>query len=200
MGDQAVRAAKANEYWNVLPEISQLKRHQRLEHLLAALGEPANLADEWRPFRDMLLTRQEAEELQTKYPKKVRQPLEQKWSFFFHLGEVPILRILTRHLERLGRRTGLVRVNIHNAILGSQARGRGWRAWIFREVGSLAEVYKPPTSRPDPRSPAHIVAPRPGHLDQGILGDEKRGRRKGGKRERTALILAFNATLCLSPS
>jgi hypothetical protein len=79
-GTAADRSARANEYWEVLPAITRLKRHQRAQQLLAALDKPD--ADEWRPIRELMLDPSEVAALQAKYPKTHRQQVEHKWSFF----------------------------------------------------------------------------------------------------------------------
>ena len=79
-GTPVDRAERANEYWEVLPDISCLKKHQRAEQMLAALDNPD--ADEWRPIREILLDPDELAALRATYPKAVRQQFEHKWSFF----------------------------------------------------------------------------------------------------------------------
>jgi len=78
-GTDDARAEKTKEYWDVLPDISRLKRHQRVDRFLAVVDNPE--ADEWRPLRDLRRDQGEFEELQGAYPKKLRQPIEQRWSF-----------------------------------------------------------------------------------------------------------------------
>lgn len=70
---------KITEYYEILPQIARLKRHHRLSILLEAQENPQ--ADEWKPFRDLLLSKVEREAIASRYPRKMRQCLEEKWSF-----------------------------------------------------------------------------------------------------------------------
>lgn len=70
---------KFDEYWEQLYDIAQIREHQKSLHLLSIIGDDTN--QEWKPIRDKLLPKEELENLQQKYPKKVKQALEQKWSF-----------------------------------------------------------------------------------------------------------------------
>ena len=74
------RANRVREYYYDLPEISRLKRHDRASSILSSVEDP--VADEWRPLRDLVLSQAEVEALRSKFPRKQRQALEQKWSFF----------------------------------------------------------------------------------------------------------------------
>lgn len=79
VGDEEERKNKVKEYWDDLPEVTRIKRHQRLEEFLSKVDDQN--ADEWKPFRDLLIPSAELDLLKTKYPRKTRQQLEQKWSF-----------------------------------------------------------------------------------------------------------------------
>ncbi len=70
---------KFDEYWEYLYEIALIKEHQKSSHLLSLIDEDTSL--EWKPIRDKLLPKEEFEQLQQKYPKKLKRYLEQKWSF-----------------------------------------------------------------------------------------------------------------------
>jgi hypothetical protein len=78
-GSDSERHQKLKEFDNDFAAFGQIRRHQRLKEVLSVVGNPD--ADEWRPFRDLLLTEAQLEELQKRYPKAVRQKLNQKWSF-----------------------------------------------------------------------------------------------------------------------
>lgn len=79
IGDHVDRAQKLKEFDDDLSELGRLRRHKRLEEFLAVVENPD--ADEWRPFREMLLTPEAVAQLQRDYPRKNRQLIEQKWSF-----------------------------------------------------------------------------------------------------------------------
>lgn len=79
VGSQEERETKLNEYWEDLPEINRIKRHLRVEEFLAKV-EKSNL-EEWKPLQDMLLDSDELSDLQNRYPRKMRQQIEQKWAF-----------------------------------------------------------------------------------------------------------------------
>jgi|ERR1017187_2274207 hypothetical protein len=79
IGTEAERKIKIEEFDTHLAAFGQMKRHQRLEEFLAIVDDPN--ADEWKPFRDMLLTNDRLAEFREAYPRKTRQQLEQKWSF-----------------------------------------------------------------------------------------------------------------------
>jgi hypothetical protein len=79
IGDETERKQKLHEFADVLFEMSALKRNSRLEEILKVLQDPN--ADEWRPFREMLLSPGSIAALKTKYPRDVRRAVEQRWSF-----------------------------------------------------------------------------------------------------------------------
>ena len=78
-GSDSERSEKLVEFDNDFAAIGQIKRHQRLKDLLSVVENPD--ADEWRPFRNLLLSEERHEELQKRYPKALRQKLNHKWSF-----------------------------------------------------------------------------------------------------------------------
>ncbi len=83
VGNENEREIKLREYWDDLPEINRIKRHLRIQEFLAKVdgsGENSG-ADEWKPLRDMLLNLDELNDLQSRYPRKSRQQIEQKWAF-----------------------------------------------------------------------------------------------------------------------
>ena len=86
--DAQERAARVSEYYDDLPEMGRLRTHERLSTLLSTVSDPA--ADQWRPFRDLILSDEEAIRLRDRYPRKERQALEQKWAF------LPIAEALSR--------------------------------------------------------------------------------------------------------
>jgi hypothetical protein len=70
---------RADEYLTVIPEMQMIGDHKRFEAFLAIVDDPS--ANEWRPFRELLLSDLELKALETKYPRKYRQQLDHKWSF-----------------------------------------------------------------------------------------------------------------------
>lgn len=79
VGNADEQQIKLREYWDDLPEINRIKRHLRVKDFLSVMGDPAG--DEWKPLRDLLLDPDELNDLQSRYPRKLRQQIEQKWSF-----------------------------------------------------------------------------------------------------------------------
>lgn len=78
-GNENEQEIKLQEYWDDLPEVNRMKRHLRVREFLSKVENSE--ADEWRPLRDMLLSSDELSDLQNRYPRKIRQQIEQKWSF-----------------------------------------------------------------------------------------------------------------------
>ena len=70
---------KFNEYDVALPNATRLKKHDRVQGLLAAIEHPED--DEWQALRELLLSDSEVTRLQSKYPRVQRKLIEQKWSF-----------------------------------------------------------------------------------------------------------------------
>ena len=70
---------KVTEYDDILPEIARLKRHHRLKAFLDIVEDPN--ADEWRAFQEILLSETESEAIRARFPKRIRQAVEEKWSF-----------------------------------------------------------------------------------------------------------------------
>lgn len=70
---------KVHEYDDVMPASTQLKRHDRLSQFLSVVNNPN--ADEWRPYRDLLLNQQDERNIRDQHPKVMRKEVERKWSF-----------------------------------------------------------------------------------------------------------------------
>lgn len=83
---------KAKEYWEILPEIARLSRHQRASNLLNTYDD-ANYRLK-RPISEQILTPEEEKELRERYPKSYRKKLAQKWSF------MEIAKHLTQHKKK----------------------------------------------------------------------------------------------------
>lgn len=79
IGSDAERDEKVKEYWEDLPEITRMKRHRRASEILDMVDNPS--AVEWRSLKDLLVDSAELDSLRVKYPRSLRQKLEQKWSF-----------------------------------------------------------------------------------------------------------------------
>lgn len=70
---------KAREYWEIMPEIAELKRNERLKAFLAILDDPDSPA--WIPYQQLLLPDDVIAQINAKYEKKTRDQLIRKWSF-----------------------------------------------------------------------------------------------------------------------
>ena len=70
---------KTKEYWEILPGMARLTRHQRAADLLDVFDGRDSTVQ--RPIVDLLLTAEEEKELRGSYSRKKRRTLLQKWSF-----------------------------------------------------------------------------------------------------------------------
>ncbi len=71
---------KAVEYWEILPDYSSIRRHEKLQSFLGTIGNPDS--DEWLPFKKLLLSNDDIEKLRNGTNRKERKNLEQQWSLF----------------------------------------------------------------------------------------------------------------------
>jgi len=69
---------RLKEYWEDLSEINSLKASEQGRKNLRAYGESEL---HYLAYAPMVLSEEEEERLRVKWPRKVRQQLEQKWSF-----------------------------------------------------------------------------------------------------------------------
>lgn len=100
IGDEPSLKTKFNEYYNDLSEITRLKRSQRLKQFLATVSN--SQSNEWEPFRDLVLSDEDVEDLETRYPRNARKQMEHRWSFHsivnsFHKSGINGLELF-RHL------------------------------------------------------------------------------------------------------
>ncbi len=100
VGNETTNQTRFDEYYNQLPEINRLKRNHRLTDFLAQLPNPDE--DEWKPFRDLLLSAKDEEQLETLYPRSARKQMEHRWSFHsiansFYESGIPELALF-KHL------------------------------------------------------------------------------------------------------
>ena len=79
VGNKEDIKAKFSEFAGDLSEINSLKRHKRLSEFLAHAPDADSYL--WKPFRDLLLSDEELQRLETSHPKAKRRILEQRWSF-----------------------------------------------------------------------------------------------------------------------
>lgn len=80
MGSPEDQKRKAEEYWNIMPEMARLSRHHRATKILKAIDNEKEMLM-LRPIRDLTIDDIEVETLKNKYSRKERQQLAQKWSF-----------------------------------------------------------------------------------------------------------------------
>lgn len=80
MGTPEEQRIKAEEYWNIMPEMARLGRHYRATRLLEAFEDKEEMLI-WRPLHELTIDESEADALRKKYSKKQRQELTQRWSF-----------------------------------------------------------------------------------------------------------------------
>lgn len=84
--DDIEREQRVQEFWEDLPESEQIRTSKRLQHILSQVDDP--LADQWRPFRELLRTDAELATLEQKYSKSDRRRMEQQWSFGNLMGAI----------------------------------------------------------------------------------------------------------------
>lgn len=100
LGTDSEIEKKITEYSEDLPEINRIKRHRRLSEFLTAVEDSES--NQWKPFRDLLLSDEELQRLQANYPRTERKNLEHRWSFHsiassFERSSIKELELL-RHL------------------------------------------------------------------------------------------------------
>jgi len=79
IGDETSLNEKADEYLELLPELHELKQHNRASAFLASVDDQN--ADEWSIIREVLLDQKTVNLLKGKYPRERARKLNQKWSF-----------------------------------------------------------------------------------------------------------------------
>jgi hypothetical protein len=109
--DDVERDLRVQEYYSDLPDIDRIKKHERVAALLDDVEDPD--CNECRPFHDLLLTDEELSSLRQRYPRKLRQALEQRWAFFplaqaLSGSEVPGADAVTRMLHGYGMSSHLL--------------------------------------------------------------------------------------------
>jgi len=70
---------KVNEYWEVLPSYSSVKRSDRVSSLLEAVN--SDDLHNWKSLEDLKLTESDIDSIRDGTNKQQRKLLEQKWSF-----------------------------------------------------------------------------------------------------------------------
>lgn len=87
--EERERAEKISEFWESIPEYEDIRTHNRLSHILSQVDNPN--ADEWKPFRDLLLSDKDYQELRQKFPQGKK--MEQNWSFATLVNKTKISEI-----------------------------------------------------------------------------------------------------------
>jgi len=77
--DDAHRLLRVQEYWDHLPEAGRIKTHKKAASFLQAIDDPDS--DTWRPIRELMLSQDELDQLQGRYPRRAQDELEKRWSF-----------------------------------------------------------------------------------------------------------------------
>lgn len=75
----ATYTARCIEHTDALPAIAWLRRHQRAAEALRALAGTTD--EEARPFRDLLLSDEELDQIRSAYPRELRRNMERRWGF-----------------------------------------------------------------------------------------------------------------------
>ncbi|MEC0234844.1 DUF5677 domain-containing protein [Paenibacillus kribbensis] len=80
-GTDEERKTKIDEFWNVLPVISQIKRSRRAGEVYNNLPENVSQKNDMKFIKGVILSEDKINEIQSKYPRKYRKELEHKWSY-----------------------------------------------------------------------------------------------------------------------
>lgn len=106
---------KVYEYWDLLPLFADIKHSERASALPIDVSDADNL--EWRALRELDIGKEKIELIRERYPRSLRQELEQKWSF-------------SRILEQFKKsdNTGL-------ALFGGMAHGYGMSSHLMHKDG-----------------------------------------------------------------
>lgn len=78
-GTPDARKDKTDEFLDVMPDLSRLRRHNRAEEYVRLFDSVAD-AQTLRPIRDLILPELELASLRSKYPRADRQRIEHRWS------------------------------------------------------------------------------------------------------------------------
>ncbi|MGV3659854.1 MAG: DUF5677 domain-containing protein [Prosthecobacter sp.] len=78
-GNNEERRIKLYEYGELMPLFSRLKRHRRARSIIECglIQDPTQLS----PFKDLLISAEEADKIENQFSKKERKRIEQRWSF-----------------------------------------------------------------------------------------------------------------------
>ncbi|OAS16763.1 DUF5677 domain-containing protein [Paenibacillus oryzisoli] len=79
LGSNEERERKLTEFWEVLPTISEIKRTKRAKELINGLPKP--LTNDMGFIKEVILDNETIEELERKFPRKLRKEIEHKWSY-----------------------------------------------------------------------------------------------------------------------
>jgi hypothetical protein len=74
----ATFTARCIEYRDALPMIAKLRWHAKAEEALNALGEGGVKR---QPYRDLLLEKEELDQIKAAFPREVRRDIERRWGF-----------------------------------------------------------------------------------------------------------------------
>ncbi|MBW4081276.1 DUF5677 domain-containing protein [Paenibacillus sp. S150] len=69
---------KCDEFYRVIPEITQINLHKKATELLMKINDLSTL---WPDLKNQLLSNEKLMELEIKYPRNFRKMINQKWSF-----------------------------------------------------------------------------------------------------------------------
>lgn len=142
-GEESDVRQKAFEYWELLPNFSAIRHHDRA---LAFLNEVANPDDpEWMPFKKLLLTQKEIDSLRDGTNKKDRSVLEQKWSFSeitknFTQSESGGLRLLSHLAHGYGMSSHLIHKDGDGVGMVWERYGRNEREQSAVKLGHCSRI------------------------------------------------------------
>lgn len=81
VGSNEERTKKIDDFWNVLPIINKIKRSKRAEDVYKYLPGDQKQKNDMKFIGATVLSEEEIEEINKKYPRKYRKELEHKWSY-----------------------------------------------------------------------------------------------------------------------
>jgi hypothetical protein len=78
IGDGEEILSKCDEFYRVIPEMTQINLHKKANECLEKIKDLSTL---WPDINNQILSDERLMELETKYPRKIRKIINQKWSF-----------------------------------------------------------------------------------------------------------------------
>jgi len=142
-GESSEVRQKAFEYWELLPNFSAIRHHDRALSFLNEVSNPDE--PEWIPFKKLLLSQEEIDYLRNGTNKKDRSLLDQKWSFSeitknFTQSESGGLRLLSHLAHGYGMSSHLIHKDGDGVRMVWERYGRNEREQSAVKLGHCARI------------------------------------------------------------